>query len=67
MHDPHRRAHPGIAEDYTAAFLCMAYLLLFMSLITIWGLWGYPVALLICTGLHAALTRWQAVRARADD
>ena len=61
MHDPHRQTHPGIAEDYTVPFLCMALLLLVATLILVWGTWGYGAALLLCAGLHALIARWGEV------
>lgn len=53
-------------EDYTDAFLCVAYLLLVMVLVVIWGAWGYPVSLLTCAGMHWAIRRLSLRRARVD-
>ena len=72
----------GRVEDYTNAFLGIFYLILVMTLVIVWGAWGYPVALAICAGLHWAIRRlgersaareaaWdarvRAVLARRDD
>ncbi|MGC1260171.1 MAG: hypothetical protein WA873_05850 [Jannaschia helgolandensis] len=50
-------------EDYTNAFLGMAYLMLVMILVFVWGVWGYPVALATCVGLHWAIRGWGLRRA----
>jgi uncharacterized membrane protein (DUF106 family) len=50
-------------EDYTNAFLGMAYLMLITVLVFVWGVWGYPVALATCAGLHLAIRRWGLWRA----
>ena len=56
----------GRVEDYTGAFLGMAYLILVFGLVTVWGIWGYAVALLICAVLHIAIRRFGAYRARVE-
>ncbi|MEM9798463.1 MAG: hypothetical protein AAF919_18375 [Pseudomonadota bacterium] len=52
-----RDHHPGQVEDYTNAFLGMFYLILVMALVVIWGMWGYPVALMICACIHWGIHR----------
>lgn len=47
----------GEVEDYTNAFLGMAYLILVMVLVVVWGAWGYPLALAVCAALHHAIRR----------
>lgn len=53
-------------EDYTNAFLGMAYLMLVMMLVFVWGVWGYPVALAICAGLHWVIRRLGLRRAARE-
>lgn len=56
----------GEVEDYTNAFLGMAYLILVMSLVIVWGVWGYPVALALCAALHWGVRRLGMRRAAAE-
>ncbi|WP_371156571.1 hypothetical protein [Jannaschia sp. 2305UL9-9] len=56
----------GEVENYTDAFLCIAYLLLVMTLVMIWGVWGYVVSLSVCAGLHWAIKRLGLRRARME-
>lgn len=56
----------GRVEDYTAAFLGMAYLLGVTGLTIVWGVWGYGVALLICATTHVAIRRFGLRRAARE-
>ncbi|GIT91062.1 hypothetical protein JANAI62_15170 [Jannaschia pagri] len=56
----------GQVEDYTEAFLWMAYLVLVSGLVMIWGLWGYPMALIVCACLHYGIKRLGLHRARVE-
>ena len=56
----------GQVENYTDAFLATAYLLLVMTLVMIWGLWGYVAALFVCAVLHAAIRHFGLRRAQAE-
>lgn len=53
-------------QDYTDAFLWMCYLLLVMTLVMIWGVWGYVAALALCAGIHYAIGRFASYRARTE-
>jgi flagellar biogenesis protein FliO len=53
-------------EDYTNAFLGMSYLLLVMTLVLIWGAWGYLFALALCGALHYAIRRLGERRAARE-
>lgn len=48
---------PGRVEDYTRPFLVMAGLSLFMSLFTLWAVFGYLASLLTGLGVHLAIDR----------
>ncbi|MGB3554603.1 MAG: hypothetical protein WBA25_08190 [Jannaschia sp.] len=56
----------GRVEDYTDAFLCIAWLLLVSTLVTIWGVWGYPAALALGAALHWVIRVLGIRRARAE-
>ena len=56
----------GRVEDYTTAFLCTAYPVLVCTLVVIWGVLGFALALLTCWALDRGLGRWGAARARAE-
>ena len=58
------RGH-GEVEDYTNAFLGMAYIVLVPLLVVVWGLWGYLPALAICAALHLGIRRLGRRRAEA--
>lgn len=62
-----RDDHPGRVEDYTIPFLVMAYLVLVMVLVGVWGIWGYAIALMLSAALHAGLARWHLAVAARDD
>ncbi len=47
----------GEVEDYTNAFVGMAYLILVMVLVVVWGVWGYPLALALCAALQHGIRR----------
>ncbi|MEL7184531.1 MAG: hypothetical protein AAFY65_04255 [Pseudomonadota bacterium] len=50
--------HPiGRVEDYTLPFLCMLYVVLLATLVLIWGVWGYLMALLMCSLAHVGIHR----------
>lgn len=53
-------------EDYTNAFLGMFYLVLVMTLVIVWGVWGYVMALAICGVLHWAIRQLGARRAARE-
>ncbi|CTQ48688.1 hypothetical protein [Jannaschia donghaensis] len=53
-------------QDYTNAFLGTFYLILLTTLILIWGVWGYPMALAIGAILHLGIRRWSLRRAAAE-
>ncbi|SDY64800.1 hypothetical protein SAMN05444004_102233 [Jannaschia faecimaris] len=53
-------------QDYTNAFLGMFYLILVMTLVIIWGVWGYPVSLAICAVMHWGIRRWGQFRAARE-
>lgn len=57
---------PGRAEDYTGAFLGMAWLLCVFVLTLAWGLWGYAVALALGAVTHAAIRRLGQRRAARE-
>lgn len=59
-HDPLNRQRPGVAPDYTAAFLVSFGMCLFVGLIIVWALWGFAAAV-ICGVLGDRLI---AARAR---
>ncbi|MCK0167535.1 hypothetical protein MWU52_08255 [Jannaschia sp. S6380] len=61
--DEHR---VSTVEDYTKAFLGMAYPVLLMALIFIWALWAYAAALSVCVALHWTIRRLALRRARAE-
>lgn len=56
----------GEVENYTDAFLCVAYLLLVMTLVMIWGVWGYVFSLAVCATLHWGIKHLGLRRARAE-
>ncbi len=56
----------GEVQDYTNAFLGMTYPILVMSLVTVWGVWGYAPALAICATVHLLITRFGLRRAEAE-
>ncbi|MGB3408738.1 MAG: hypothetical protein WBA67_14735 [Jannaschia sp.] len=56
----------GEVENYTDAFLATIYLLLVMSLVMIWGVWGYVAALTACGGLHWLIRHFGLRRERAE-
>ena len=56
----------GRAEDYTQAFLGMAYLLAVTGLTIAWGVWGYGAALLLCGAAHLGLRRLGTRRAARE-
>lgn len=53
-------------EDYTNAFLGVFYLLLVMTLVVIWGAWGYVVSLALCAGLHWTIRHFSLRRAARE-
>ena len=62
--------HPGQVTDYTEVFLVMAYVVLLMTLVAVWGVWGFAAALLLGGALHLILRqagrRVEAVRTARD-
>ena len=47
----------GQVEDYTGAFLGMAYLVGMTGLMLVWGAWSYVAALATCGACHVAIQR----------
>lgn len=56
----------GQVEDYTNAFLGVFYMLLVMSLVMIWGLWGYLAALCVCGAMHYGIKHFTNYRDRVE-
>lgn len=51
-----RGEHPGIAPNYTNAFLVSFGVLTFMALGIIWAIWGFLASLLTGYGAERAIT-----------
>lgn len=46
---------PGSVPDYTAAALTMAWVVLTLTLLIVWGLWGFVAALALAWSVHLAI------------
>lgn len=55
MRDYQPRRHTKAVEDYTTACLCMAGVLLFMSLFALWAVFGYLASLGTALFLRAGI------------
>ncbi len=55
MKDYEPRRPTAAVEDYTSAFLWMAGLILFMSLFTLWAIFGYLASLATALFVRAGI------------
>lgn len=57
----------GRAPDFTTAFLCMAGVVLFMALTTVYAIYGFMGVALFALALDKCIMRPKRVRAAARD